>query len=313
MRRARKVILLIVVGIVVLAALSYAALSVFRGSLYNDRDTSRRLTVATITMTCDPSPAANLVKMAAYVRRVKADHPDVGLILFGETVTGWYAMKGRTAEYLREIAEPIPGNATTVISAAAAEARVYVSFGMAETDGKSLYNTQVVIDPSGNILGTHRKVNLQGGSIYTPGTVPVTMVDVSGISTAVIVCSDIQSRGVRKALSARKPELILGSLANPSDRGWFVSGLIAKMAGTWIVTANRYGQEGSQFFDGQTVVGDPFGNLRVKARGSEQYVVFDIGFDSAPSPVRRSLLSLYRVESLAVHVMSGFRLLVPTR
>ncbi len=309
----RKVILLIVAGIVALAALSYAALSVFKGSLYDDRGASRRLTVATVTMTCDPSPAVNLAKMTAYVRRIKADHPDVELVFFGETITGWYAMRGRTAEYLYGIAEPVPGNATTVISAAAAEARVYVSFGMAEREGTSLYNTQVMIDPSGKILGIHRKVNLRGGSAYTPGTAPVALVDVGGIRTAVIVCSDIQNRKVRRALSALKPELILGSLANPSDRGWFVSRLIAKMAGAWIVTANRYGQDGCQFFDGQTVVGDPLGNLRVKVKGSEQYVVFDIGFDSASSPVRRSLVNLYRAESLVVHLMSGFGLLVPSK
>lgn len=245
------------------------------------------------------------------MRTLKGEHPDVDLIMFGETITGWYSMGVETKAYHRRIAESIPGETTALLSAVARQHNVYLSFGMSESSDGLIFNSQVLIDPAGAIVAVHRKVNLQGSRTFTPGSVPVTMADIRGVRTAIIICSDIQSSHVRAALRAARPELILGSLASPSDPRWFVSGMIAKLFGAWILTANRFGPDGRQFFDGQMIVADPLGELRVKTKGSAQQIFYEIRLDDRRSAVRDALRSLYRYESLGIHLVSGFSLLLP--
>lgn len=142
----------------------------------------------------------------------------------------------------------------------------------------------------------------------------VTIVDVEkGIKTAVIICSDIQDPKVRSRLYVEQPELILGSLANPSDPNWFVSGLIAKLFDAWIVTANRYGAEDRFFFDGQMIVSDPLGDLRVKTKDREQYVYYDIGFSADRSLLVKILRRAYVGESLGAHFIKSMGMLFSAR
>ena len=306
-----KVAAKLLLAVVALWVTSFLALRMARNALYDESGTSSSLNVAGVAMTCDVEPAINRQRMLDAVRTVKAEHPDVDLIMFGEAITGWYSMGGETAAYHRKIAETIPGATTALMRDAAREHRVYLSFGLSEASAESVYNSQVLIDPAGSIVAVHRKVNLQGSRVFMPGVVPVTMADVKGVRTAIIICSDIQSSQVRKALRAGRPQLILGSLANASDPHWFVSGMIAKMCGSWILTANRYGPDGRQFFDGQMIVADPLGELRVKAKDSAQHITYEIRFDERRSAVRDALRSMYRYESLGIHLVTAISLLLP--
>jgi len=305
MPRRRTVLLLILLSVVGLGILSFLTLVMLRGSLYDDEHAARCLRVACVTMTCDVDPTVNRARMLDMVRVIKRAHPDVELILFGEAVTGWYSVGAETKEYRRRIAESVPGETTAMMSTAAQELRTYLCFGLTELSGERTYNSQVLIDPAGVITAVHRKVNLQGATTFAPGSVPVTMADIKGVRTAIIICSDIQSSAVRKELGAQTPDLILGSLANPSDPNWFISGLIAKLFDAWILTANRYGPDGAQFFDGQMIIADPLGQLRVKAKDQAQYIYYVIGFDGGRSPARRFLGRLYVWESLGLHMIKN--------
>jgi predicted amidohydrolase len=137
--------------------------------------------------------------MLDLVRTMTREHRDVDLILFGETITGWYSRGADSRQYHQSIAEAIPGKTPAMLSASASEFRVNVCFGMSEASDGKLFNSQVLIDPTGPVIAVHRKVNPQGSKTFVPGPVPVTMADVNGIRTARIICSDIQRPTVRKA------------------------------------------------------------------------------------------------------------------
>ena len=47
-----------------------------------------------------------------------------------------------------------------------------------------------MIDPCGEIVATHRKMNLRD-DIFEPGTVPVTIVDIKGVKTGLVICYDV--------------------------------------------------------------------------------------------------------------------------
>jgi predicted amidohydrolase len=67
---------------------------------------------------------------------------------------------GWTNPRARELAEPIPGKTSDRLAAAARGAGIHVVGGITERDGERLYNAAVLIDPQGNLLLKHRKINV---------------------------------------------------------------------------------------------------------------------------------------------------------
>lgn len=66
---------------------------------------------------------------------------------------------GWTHPSARDLAQPLPGHHTDLLSAAAQQHQVYVAAGVVERAGQKLYNSAVLIDPQGEIILHHRKVN----------------------------------------------------------------------------------------------------------------------------------------------------------
>jgi predicted amidohydrolase len=279
--------------------------------LYDETKAEKHLKVASVTMRCDLRPEVNRDRMRDWIQRVKLAHPDVQLVLFGETVLGRYAVRGGSKEYHQRIAEPIPGETTELMRGIAREQDIYLSFGISERCEEDVFNTQVLIDPNGDVIARHRKYHLmESAGVFKAGDVPVTMVDINGVRTGIIVCSDIQSPIVRKELSNRKPELILGGLASPDDPKFFISGMIAKMFDAWIVTANRYGDEDIYIFDGNIVIGDPLGRLRVKTMGKDGFVFYQLNFVPDPSRLRKAVRRIYVGASLIPHFASNLGMML---
>jgi hypothetical protein len=77
------------------------------------------------------------------------------------------------------------------------------------------------------------------------------------------------------------------------------------MYDSWIVTANRYGDEGGYFWHGHLTVSDPVGELRVKEIGAERYVYYEMGFVSGQPIFKRVLRKAYVRASLVVHVIKS--------
>jgi len=59
-----------------------------------------------------------------------------------------------------KLAEPIPGERSQKLCAAAEEAGVHAVAGLTERAGDHVYNTAVLIDPCGQVLFRHRKINI---------------------------------------------------------------------------------------------------------------------------------------------------------
>jgi predicted amidohydrolase len=280
--------------------------------IYNEEMATKRLKVASVTMQCDLSPQANREKMIHFIKEIKNDRRGIDLIVFGETVLGWYGQKGGSKEYHLSIAEPIPGETIKLMSDIARENNIHLSFGLSELRRDKLYNTQVLISPEGDLRAVHRKFHPMG-KVFQPGEVPVTFTSIKDVRTALLVCSDIQNKEVRKAIRQEKPELIIGSLASPNDPGFVISEGIAKMLGAWIVTANRYGDEEVQFFDGSMVVCDPWGDLRESARDKEQYLYYEMRFPEWRSWYKQTLQDIYRFASLIVFSMKNLKTFMGSR
>ena len=97
----------------------------------------------------------------------EAAEQGVELIVFPETFLPYYpyfsfvepaVLMGRSHLALYEQAVTVPGPATDAIAAAARQHSMHVLLGINERDGGSLYNTQLLIDSSGEIVLKRRKI-----------------------------------------------------------------------------------------------------------------------------------------------------------
>lgn len=95
-------------------------------------------------------------------------------------------------------AEPIPGPATQRLSALAKELGIWIVFGMDENRSGKLFNTAILMNPQGQIVGTYSKVHLQNWMVASGVNhgdgFPVWEVEIGGLKTKVgiEICYDIQ-------------------------------------------------------------------------------------------------------------------------
>ena len=114
------------------------------------------LSIVTVAMTPDLDPQISRERMRKIIEATKRDHPDIRLILFGETILGWFYKNDETREYHESIAEAVPGPSTAFIAALAKRHDIYISFGLSERADDKLYNSQVLISPDGNVIAKHQ-------------------------------------------------------------------------------------------------------------------------------------------------------------
>ena len=249
-------------------------------------DSKKVLSVATVAMTPDLDPRISLDRMKSIVEETKRDHPDVRLILFGETILGHFYKNDETQEYHESIAETVPGPTTDFIAEMAKVHDVYISFGLSEQADGKLYNAQVLISPAGDVIAKHRKFWIRN-KVFSPGDLQLTTADVDGIKVAIVICADARSLKLRRKIRRVHVDVVLGSLADYATSVRF-NQIIGTLYDTWTLVANRYGEESSRMWNGLITITDPWARLHASGMGKAQVLVHRIPI-SSPNCVGRRL------------------------
>lgn len=248
---------------------------------YDDSKATKFINVAAVCISPSKIKAGNVRMIRQKSLETKDKYPITELILFPETILGWYIDDSAPEEYQRNIAEPIPGETTRAVSLLADSLNVYIVFGMAEAENGKIYNSQVIIDPDGAIAGVHRKINLtpeDEKSGYTPGDrTPdnVTIVSINQIKVGLIICADVSSYWLTKQLTGKGVEVILHSMASEATE--FNIDPVARQFNAWEVFCNRWSHEGKRSYSGTTYIADPSGTIRVSDSGKESIQTYKIG------------------------------------
>jgi predicted amidohydrolase len=135
---------------------------------------------------------------------VARQKPDI--VCLGEGIT----VVGNTGSYI-SVAESVPGPTTERLGEKARQHRMYVVAGLYEREGNAVYNTSVLIDREGKLVGKYRKVYLpreeiEGG--LTPGMAyPVFETDFGKIG--MMICWDLEYVEPARALAAQGAEIVL--------------------------------------------------------------------------------------------------------
>jgi deaminated glutathione amidase len=95
-------------------------------------------------------------------------------------------------------AEKIPGPATKRFSALAQQLGIWIVFGMDENRNGKLFNTTVLMNPQGQIVGTYSKVHLQGwmvaSGVQHGDGFPVWNIEINNVPVklGIEICYDVQ-------------------------------------------------------------------------------------------------------------------------
>jgi predicted amidohydrolase len=165
----------------------------------------RRVTIAAINLKPRDTGSAeeSVRRFIEVVDRIK-NPPDVVVLPEGITIVG-------TGKSFNDVAETIPGPTTDRLAAVARRRNTYIAAGIYEREGPAIYNTAVLLNRSGKVVGKYRKVYLpreeiEGG--LTPGNdYPVFATDFGKVG--MMICWDSQYADPARALALRGAELIL--------------------------------------------------------------------------------------------------------
>lgn len=231
--------------------------------------------IASVSMTVSRDPAVNRAVMERKVREIVASRPQVQLVLFGETTTGWYlgdSDKERNKAYQDSIAETVPGPTSVAMQDLANELGVYIAFGMAERSGDALFNSLILVNPEGYIQAKHRKYLTVHSDVVTPLDYPYsngnspTVTEIDGVPFGLMICNDMHSQTIAQGFTRRNVRVVLSALSDKSDApeqdGWSP---ISSIYNAWVVQANRFGTEGNETYPGALSVIDPAGRVRASA------------------------------------------------
>lgn len=188
-------------------------------------------------------------------------------------------------------AETLDGPTVTAMRELARELRAHIHLGSfieRSPEGK-LFNTAVLVDDSGDIAHTYRKVHVLGydsleAQLLTRGDtldVATTGLGVFGSTT----CYDLRFPGLWQELSNRGAEVILVPAAWPAVRRehWRVltqARAIEHQA--WIIACNGVGTQNGVTLGGSSRIIDPRGQILVEcSTDSEQVITRDIDLTAA--------------------------------
>ncbi len=223
----------------------------------------RELKVAVVQMQPELGKMqANISQIVESIRKIATTQP-VDIIVFPElSVTGYEG-----GQRFTQMAQRVPGAVTNIIGQAAHDFAVHVVIGMAiRRDVEAvLYNGAVLIAPDGEVEAEYRKVHLQADErlVFRPGrTLKPIETEVGTIG--LLLGWDLAFPEVARNLVLQGAEALLIPAAWETKNIAIWRTLLMARAyenDVFIAAANRFGEEPSYVFGGQSAILAPGGEV----------------------------------------------------
>ena len=272
-----------------------------------------RLPVALIQLDAGTDPEANVRDAVRLADRAAAE--GARLIALPE----YLQYRGSDDGY-RASARPIPGPFSAAFGAVARERKVWILAGSLAESGPAdrPYNTSILIDPTGAIAATYRKIHLfdvaiQDGPVdresdrVTAGDRAV-LADIEGIRLGLSICYDLRFPELYRALAAAGAE-ILAVPANFLERTgrdhWEV--LLRARAienAAYVIAPAQIGGPPRVPAHGRSMVIDPWGTVIAQAPDEVAIIHAELDLDRVAS-IRRQIPVLANRRPDAVAQVDG--------
>ena len=225
----------------------------------------------------------NLRYIKESIARAK-EEKNVDVIVFPELSSIGYIKKRDKkfgCEYIKN-AEKIPGPFVNEIAAYAKKYEVYVIAGMTELHPVipgGLYNSAVLIDSKGNLVGTHHKIHIPGYEkhYFIPGNKAEVFKTPIG-NFGITICYDGQFPELTRTLALKGAEILvmlwnMPDFSNPPELLQYITATRAAENRMFAVSCNRIGQDDDISFFGHSAISDPVGVFLAKA-GREETILY---------------------------------------
>ena len=243
---------------------------------------SPALPVALIQMSCVADPARNIQTALSHV--AQAARGGAKLVCLPELFRSLYFCQKQDYKCF-QLAEPIPGPTTQLLSAASKKHKITLVSSLFEKRTGGLYhNTAVVFGPNGKILGTYRKMHIPDDPgfnekfYFTPGDTGFQPIETPVGRLGILVCWDQWYPEAARLMALRGAQILIYPTAIGWARGekkdvcqtqrnaWqTIQRSHAIANGLFVLSINRTGRENNLDFWGTSFVSNPMGHVVAEA------------------------------------------------
>ena len=254
-------------------------------------------TFALIQYSCSDKPEANIEKAENLIR--EAVENGANAVLLPELFSTTYFCREIHQKYF-DWAEVVPGPATRRFSALAKNLCVVILLPLFEKEAPGIYyNTVVVIEKDGTILGKYRKMHIPDDPgfyekyYFTPGDLGYRVFDTSAGKIGTLICWDQWFPEAARLTAMKGADILIyptaiGTLMEEGESekkafkdAWLtVQRSHAIANGCYVAGINRVGEEGETSFWGHSFLSGPFGELIAEAGESEEILYVQPDFQS---------------------------------
>lgn len=223
----------------------------------------------------------NIEKMKEMVMEAAKNGAQV--ICFPELATTGYSPTMIGEKYYT-ISEEIPGPTTEFLGNVARENNIYIVTGISEKSSVPgvLYNSQVCIAPSGEVLKLYRKIHVWGlEKLYWKESIDCEAgyFNLPWCKAGMMICYDTSFPETARLLKLMGAEIIFDSAAwrIQEDDIWDLNTKARAVENhVFMVCANRCGVEGDSTLNGHSRIIGPRGNILAVAGRDEEIIYADI-------------------------------------
>ncbi|OGW82644.1 MAG: acyltransferase [Omnitrophica bacterium RIFCSPHIGHO2_02_FULL_51_18] len=247
--------------------------------------------VALVQMACVEKPAENVKKTVSQIKIAAAKGAKI--VCLQELFHTLYFCQTENVKNF-DLAETIPGPATDALTKVSKSNKVVIVAPIFEKAASGVYyNSAVVIDANGKLLGKYRKMHIPDDPgfyekfYFVQGDLGFKVFQTRYAKIGVLICWDQWFPEAARLAALQGAEILF----YPTAIGWKPSEPVeakgyrsawetiqrghAISNGVYVAAANRVGTEGNLKFWGGSFVADPFGHVAYRASAHEEIVIED--------------------------------------
>ena len=240
--------------------------------------------VAVVQFKASTNKETNLKKILDYIS--KAAKNKAALVAFPEFMM-FYTNSSQSPKQLANLAETIKGNFVNTIAKSAKENQIQVigSFYEKSTKKDRVYDTSFVIDKSGKVISSYRKIHLydalgfKESNKMTSGSKISNPVKTSIGTVGMMICYDLRFPEMSRSLAVSGSEVLVVPSAwvkgEMKEEHWLtINKTRAIENGCYVISPDQVGN----IYCGRSVVVDPYGKilLDMKKKQGISYVNIEL-------------------------------------
>ena len=214
---------------------------------------------------------------AAESARARAKNSGAELVVFPEMADTGYSMP-----VIQKCARPWKDGAVIEIQKTAKENSIAIIAGISDRDGDSIFNAQVFVDPSGEVIGKYRKTHLVTAApldervCFSAGNEFVVS-SFGNFNIGLSICYDLRFPEMARALAVKYgANVIVNSSAWPVVRAEHLRILALARAvenQSYFIVANRVGTDDGIMLCGNSMIIDPAGKILANASSGQEELI----------------------------------------